>query len=194
MRSPLCCRVINYRWSSPSYLTLYLRGQHLQLLIPFSREQHAKDTPRDADLTDSVMCTLVVRTGFEPVIRSITVSSGIRTPIDKTVPAPDYLVAGTGIEPATSRLWAWRATAALPHNIVGDSGLEPLKPEGEGFTVPCNCHYANLPFVPPKGFEPLTHRLEICCSILLSYEGVFFPVCQRAVCLDWHSLISDKFP
>jgi hypothetical protein len=26
----------------------------------------------------------VVRTGFEPVIRSITISSGIRTPIDKT--------------------------------------------------------------------------------------------------------------
>ena len=68
MRSPLCCRVINYRWSSPSYLTLYLRGQHLQLLIPFSREQHAKDTPRDADLTGSVMCTLVARTGFEPVL------------------------------------------------------------------------------------------------------------------------------
>ena len=194
MRSPLCCRVINYRWSSPSYLTLYLRGQHLQLLIPFSREQHAKDTPRDADLTDSVMCTLVVRTGFEPVIRSITVSSGIRTPIDKT--ANTWLFSsGWGIRTPDLELMRLARWPSSPtHNIVGDSGLEPLKPEGEGFTVPCNCRYANLPFVPPKGFEPLTHRLEICCSILLSYEGVFFPVCQRAVCLDWHSLISDKSP
>ena len=24
----------------------------------------------------------------------------------------------------------------------------------------------------PKGFEPLTHRLEICCSIQLSYETI----------------------
>jgi len=45
---------------------------------------------------------------------------------------------------------------------VGDSGLEPLKPEGEGFTVPCNCRYANLPFfenyrlVGPPGLEPGT--------------------------------------
>jgi hypothetical protein len=27
-----------------------------------------------------------------------------------------------------------------------------------------------LMLVIPKGFEPLTHRLEICCSIQLSYE------------------------
>ena len=27
-----------------------------------------------------------------------------------------------------------------------------------------------LVLVIPKGFEPLTHRLEICCSIQLSYE------------------------
>jgi len=26
----------------------------------------------------------------------------------------------------------------------------------------------------PKGFEPLTHRLEICCSILLSYGSILF--------------------
>ena len=26
--------------------------------------------------------------------------------------------------------------------------------------------------VPPGGFEPPTHRLGICCSILLSYEGI----------------------
>ena len=25
----------------------------------------------------------------------------------------------------------------------------------------------------PKGFEPLTHRLEICCSIQLSYGTLF---------------------
>ena len=30
----------------------------------------------------------------------------------------------------------------------------------------------NLEIVIPKGFEPLTHRLEICCSIQLSYGTI----------------------
>ena len=29
------------------------------------------------------------------------------------------LVAGAGLEPATSRLWAWRAAIALPRVVVG---------------------------------------------------------------------------
>ncbi len=28
---------------------------------------------------------------------------------------------------------------------MGAVGLEPTDPEGEGFTVPCNCHYATPP-------------------------------------------------
>lgn len=28
---------------------------------------------------------------------------------------------------------------------MGAGGLEPPEPEGEGFTVPCNCHYATPP-------------------------------------------------
>ena len=28
---------------------------------------------------------------------------------------------------------------------MGAAGLEPAKPEGEGFTVPCNCRYATPP-------------------------------------------------
>ena len=28
-------------------------------------------------------------------------------------------------------------------------------------------------FVPRVGFEPTTHRLEICCSIQLSYRGIY---------------------
>lgn len=28
---------------------------------------------------------------------------------------------------------------------MGAAGLEPANPEGEGFTVPCNCHYATPP-------------------------------------------------
>ena len=37
----------------------------------------------------------------------------------------------------------------------------------------------------PKGFEPLTHRLEICCSIQLSYGTIFlFLVQSRTLCLQ----------
>lgn len=28
---------------------------------------------------------------------------------------------------------------------MGAAGLEPANPEGEGFTVPCDCHYATPP-------------------------------------------------
>lgn len=28
---------------------------------------------------------------------------------------------------------------------MGAGGLEPPEPEGEGFTVPCNCRYATPP-------------------------------------------------
>ena len=31
----------------------------------------------------------------------------------------------------------------------------------------------HLFFVPRVGFEPTTHRLEICCSIQLSYRGIY---------------------
>ena len=73
---------------------------------------------------------------------------------------------------------------------MGDSGLEPLKPEGEGFTVPCNCRYANLPIVPPTRFERVTYALEVRCSIQLSYGGMFFPVFQRTfVLIDFPKII-----
>ena len=38
-----------------------------------------------------------------------------------------HLVAGKGFEPLASRLWAWRATSALPRNVIGCErvGFEP---------------------------------------------------------------------
>jgi hypothetical protein len=58
---------------------------------------------------------------------------------------------------------------------LGAVGLEPTNPEGEGFTVPCNCHYATPPkklgllfvIVTPLltvGIEPTTVRLQVGCS------------------------------
>ena len=35
-----------------------------------------------------------------------------------------------------------------------------------------NVFFILFKVVLPKGFEPLTHRLEICCSIQLSYETI----------------------
>ncbi len=53
---------------------------------------------------------------------------------------------------------------------MGAAGLEPAETGVEGFTVPCNCHYAT----PPKeykretmltvGIEPTTVRLQVGCS------------------------------
>lgn len=49
---------------------------------------------------------------------------------------------------------------------MGAAGLEPAETEVEGFTVPCNCHYAT----PPRekmltvGIEPTTVRLQVGCS------------------------------
>ena len=39
-------------------------------------------------------------------------------------------------------------------------------------------------FVIPKGFEPLTHRLEICCSIQLSYGTISTIVTHNITKLD----------
>ena len=50
---------------------------------------------------------------------------------------------------------------------MGAGGLEPPEPEGEGFTVPCNCRYATPPFpkkMLEKGLEPSTVRLQVGCS------------------------------
>jgi hypothetical protein len=63
---------------------------------------------------------------------------------------------------------------------MGAAGLEPAKPEGEGFTVPCNCHYAK----PPKrkmlavGVEPTTYRLQGGCSAI--------ELCQLGRCLYYY--------
>lgn len=51
---------------------------------------------------------------------------------------------------------------------MGAVGLEPTETEVEGFTVPCNCHYATPP-EPIKemltvGIEPTTVRLQVGCS------------------------------
>ncbi len=45
---------------------------------------------------------------------------------------------------------------------MGAAGLEPAEPEGEGFTVPCNCRYATPPEkLLAKGIEPSTVRLQV---------------------------------
>ena len=48
---------------------------------------------------------------------------------------------------------------------MGAVGLEPTDPEGEGFTVPCNCRYATPPNsvmeMLAKGIEPSTIRLQV---------------------------------
>lgn len=50
---------------------------------------------------------------------------------------------------------------------MGAVGLEPTEPEGEGFTVPCNCRYATPPErveernLLAKGLEPSTIRLQV---------------------------------
>lgn len=55
--------------------------------------------------------------------------------------------------------------------FLGAAGLEPAKPEGEGFTVPCNCRYATPPKeewerMLAKGLEPSTVRLQGGCSTI----------------------------
>lgn len=47
---------------------------------------------------------------------------------------------------------------------MGAAGLEPAKTEVEGFTVPCNCHYATPPIMLAVGIEPTTFRLQVGCS------------------------------
>ncbi len=49
---------------------------------------------------------------------------------------------------------------------MGAVRLELTKPEGEGFTVPCNCRYATPPVskMLAEGLEPSTFRLQIGCS------------------------------
>ena len=50
--------------------------------------------------------------------------------------------------------------------FVGVEGLEPPKPIGERFTVFCNCHYAILPVVVGRGFEPLWQEWKSCILTL----------------------------
>lgn len=50
---------------------------------------------------------------------------------------------------------------------MGAVGLEPTETEVEGFTVPCNCHYATPPIMGKMlavGIEPTTVRLQVGCS------------------------------
>ena len=53
---------------------------------------------------------------------------------------------------------------------MGAAGLEPAESEDEGFTVPCNCHYATPPVTEKellaKGIEPSTVRLQGGCSTI----------------------------
>ena len=50
--------------------------------------------------------------------------------------------------------------------FVGVEGLEPTKPNGERFTVFCNCLYAILPVVVGRGFEPLWQEWKSCILTL----------------------------
>jgi hypothetical protein len=54
---------------------------------------------------------------------------------------------------------------------MGAVRLELTKAEAEGFTVPCNCHYATPPtrkkkMMLAKGLEPSTVRLQGGCSTI----------------------------
>ncbi len=53
---------------------------------------------------------------------------------------------------------------------MGAVRLELTKAEAEGFTVPCNCHYATPPKgkrrMLAKGLEPSTVRLQGGCSTI----------------------------
>ena len=80
------------------------------------------------------------------------------------------LVAGDGIEPPTSRLWAWRATSALPHNI--DSTVSPIYHLSHRF---CYCWRESVLntsafvlnywfLVEVIGFEPMTLCVQGRCS------------------------------
>ena len=42
--------------------------------------------------------------------------------------------------------------------MVGEVGLEPTKPLGEGFTAPCNCRYATRPYLITSRFVNRTSR------------------------------------
>jgi hypothetical protein len=73
---------------------------------------------------------------------------------------------------------------------MGAVRLELTEPEGEGFTVPCNCHYATPPKktkknMLEKGIEPSTDRLQGDCSTIEllqlrkraeSYQKMGFPL------------------
>lgn len=54
--------------------------------------------------------------------------------------------------------------------LVLAMGLEPIK---NWFWVShvCQLHHTSI-LAPAKGLEPPTHRLEICCTILLCYTGI----------------------
>lgn len=56
------------------------------------------------------------------------------------------MVAETGFEPVSLPYEGNKGTAPLLRNkMVGEGGLEPPQPEGDGFTARCNCRYATLP-------------------------------------------------
>lgn len=54
-----------------------------------------------------------------------------------------FIVTPTGLEPVTPSL---KVRCSNPSELrslfVPPVGLEPTNSEEEGFTVPCNCHYA----------------------------------------------------
>ena len=75
------------------------------------------------------------------------------------------MVQTLGIEPKTFRLSA-ECTANCAKSakqglylLVGRLGLEPRYPEGGGFTVPCNCHYATDPY--ENGSVGVFHPREV---------------------------------
>ncbi len=72
---------------------------------------------------------------------------------------------------------------------MGAVRLELTKPEGEGFTVPCNCHYATPPKgreerLLAKGLEPSTVRLQGGCSTIELHQHKKLSLITNGVVYD----------
>ena len=74
---------------------------------------------------------------------------------------------------------------------MGAVGLEPTETEVEGFTVPCNCHYATPPEnrknLLAKGIEPSTSGLQNRCSTTELHRP------ENRIIITWAVNISRPF-
>ena len=76
------------------------------------------------------------------------------------------LCAFGGIEPTH----IWPLLIYIVSSCILSLGVKPTCTEQ--LQSPIYCDKPAFIFVSPLGFEPRTHRLEICCSIQLSYGGI----------------------